>query len=106
MKNKTRVLIINRCNTDNLGDQMIGFSMKKLFSSLGAIVDTAEYSNFTAKSGIKISDVAIKIHNASFIKNKLLKINCINEINWKRKNKKYMIDLLSCQYDYIIFGGG
>src|SRR5690625_4168478 len=50
-----RVVIVNAGHTDNLGDQAIAFSLKRLFAEYGYVAELANRSNPTLSSVRKTS---------------------------------------------------
>lgn len=98
------VLIINRKNTNNLGDRAISMSMKKLFETY-ADVYTEDFCSVKESSSIK-SNTAKTTPNIHPVKKAIAGNPFIRIRSWKKNNKGLFDILDKREYDYIIIGGG
>ena len=98
------VLIINRKNTNNLGDCAISASMKKLFEAY-ADVYTEDFCSAKESSSIKSYSIKTTpyIHP---LKKKIAENRFVRKYSWKKKNKSLFDVLNDRKYDYIVIGGG
>ena len=106
-KEMKRILIISRIYTSNLGDQLIGSTMYKLFQNYGEVIQT-DLSTYHV--GIDIhSNILSKRKRKNIFKGALLYIlNKLrfNSLYWYVKNGKVLESAKKQEYDLIIIGGG
>lgn len=108
MKN---ILVINRKNTDNLGDIAISISMKKIVESVGYACISEDFSNpiqtrgiNTAASATRKKSVFIKIWKRclGFFRD----IPFLYRYVWYFQNKHLFNTLENQQIDAVVIGGG
>lgn len=101
------ILIINRWNTSNLGDQAIGYAMESLCSGYGEITHADLCTTHSKKS------ISHKVRSQSpkgFVGIKtLITKSCppiLRDAMWFRRNKVLYQCLTTKSYDAIFIGGG
>lgn len=107
MENKKQVLLLNRKNTDNLGDQAINIAMKNLIEELGAECIDKDLSSYRI-DGIRLdknkpqNPKASKRPVLSFIRG----IPFIKKQLWITKHRELYRVLTEQQFDIVVIGGG
>lgn len=105
-----KILIINRWNTSNLGDQAIGYAMESLCKKYGDIehVDlcTLHSKRIIVTKPLVDNNVNVS-HKASFV-SKILKLAHLSWLDymWYHKNRRLFECLQKTQFDYVFIGGG
>lgn len=101
-----KILIINRKNTDNLGDQAIGNAMVNLFSSKDTKVDHAEFCYINRKHSLN-PDKRIPYDDLIILNNEKKKNRTFLPLmKWKLQNRGLCDCLKNTAYDLVIIGGG
>ena len=99
-----KILVINRKNTDNLGDQAIGNAMVNLFSFEDTKVDHAEFCYINRKYSLN-PDKRIPSDDLIVLKDEKSKI-FLPLMKWKLQNRGLCDCLKTAEYDLVIIGGG
>jgi polysaccharide pyruvyl transferase WcaK-like protein len=103
---KKKVLTINECYSDNLGDQAIAKSLNTLLIKQGYEVEQADYTGNILKNN---SQFITQINNVTF-KNKTInlvkKIEVFRLAAWCFKSYKRLRGYVSKEFDFAIIGGG
>lgn len=103
-----RVLIINRCKSSNLGDQMIGLAATSLFEKYGYDVDNVDF--VTINDLRKINLKGLKENKNRRILRSGMKLysksRTLRRVSWFFKNKTIFEILKIKKYDMVLIGGG
>lgn len=105
-----KILIINRWNTSNLGDQAIGYALERMCMQYGEVV----HADLCTSRGTRVISQKVTYNldrrNSWIkqIKNRLLQLPPPNlhDILWYTKNKDLYKVLKNAKFDLIIIGGG
>lgn len=102
MANK-KILIVNRCHTENLGDQYIGRSMENIFSQYGQIYKADLVHFYNKDQELNCCNIKHR-HSLSTLLIKL-RLRTVNQ--FVKVQDKFRFNILrKHRFDYIIFGGG
>lgn len=103
-----RCLVVNRCKTDNLGDQAIGLSMCRLLNAIGENCDLNEFSKENGNINIDINSTHSKAKslNQTNTKHNYTIRQYLRDAKWRLQSNNLFQRLRLYQYDYILIGGG
>ncbi|WP_297481104.1 polysaccharide pyruvyl transferase family protein [uncultured Photobacterium sp.] len=97
-----KILSINECHSDNLGDQAISKSINYIFNKNNCVVINADYS---CSQNIKYNNISSLNKNKSKF-NLLKKIKALKFIKWAVFNYRYIMNESMKDVDFAVIGGG
>lgn len=92
-----KILTLNRCNSDNFGDQLISFALKEILSLVECQVDSEDF----ILQEIKQVNITYRIK-----RQKIIKLSNLKRLRWVIKNFSKIQRVSKKNYDTVIIGGG
>lgn len=102
---RKKILIINRCLSDNLGDQAIGRAVKKLFTDRGFDVEITDLISVKDKRILNLCNINNETNKSKKL-NFIKKIKVLNIIHWYLSNYSMFNIIKNNKFDLVIIGGG
>lgn len=91
---KKKILLINRgVDTDNLGDQAINYTLKRMFESKGVLVESVNYTMFFTVNGSKFKSAFRNLRNMYKISKKKANVVVIGGGQLIQSNKTFPLSL-------------
>jgi polysaccharide pyruvyl transferase WcaK-like protein len=102
-----KALLINRGNTDNLGDKAINFTMKSLLEKAGVEVDFMDFIGEKAKSVNYLNEAYLRLDKGSISNTKSIFKSFIRRIVWLTKRSgMFSVCFGKNKVDIVFIGGG
>jgi polysaccharide pyruvyl transferase WcaK-like protein len=98
------VLIINECYSDNIGDQVISSSLKKLIEKEGLLAVSVDFTRKKLSTN-RIQDKP-QLGSLEKIYNSIVSITLATRLQWLIRNIPRIISVSKIRYRTVVIGGG